>query len=70
MKFNLNIDGSKVKQRRKKLKITQKQLAFMLGVGLKTVSNIERERVTDPKMQTIMKICKSLSIKIEDITNH
>ena len=42
----------------------------MSGVGLKTVSNIERERVTDPKMQTIMKICKSLSIKIEDITNH
>lgn len=53
-----------VKERRKKLKITQLDLAEMAEVGFATVKDIERGKA-NPSLSTMKKILEVLGLQIE-----
>ncbi|MEQ8925714.1 MAG: helix-turn-helix transcriptional regulator [Fulvivirga sp.] len=45
--------GTQIRKVRKSLKITQKQLATMSGLHLKTITNLEKGNTINPKVDTI-----------------
>jgi transcriptional regulator with XRE-family HTH domain len=53
--------GRSIKERRKMLKLSQKELAKMAGLSRVQISNIERN-VSNPKYFTVMKIFKVLNM--------
>lgn len=53
-----------IKNRRKKLAISQQDLAEMAGIGLATIKDIERGK-GNPSMATVSKIMEVLGIEIE-----
>jgi len=46
--------------------LTQDELRQLSGVSLKTITNIEREKHL-PKLETMLKIAKALSVDLADI---
>ena len=46
--------------------LTQDELRQLSGVALKTITNIEREKHL-PKLETMLKIAKALSVELTDI---
>lgn len=46
--------------------LTQDELRQLSGVALKTITNIEREKHL-PKLETMLKIAKALSVDLTDI---
>jgi len=59
--------GQSVRRARKRLLLTQSDLAASAGVMLDTLSRIERGLV-DPWRTTIEKIAKALDLRVEDLT--
>lgn len=55
--------GMQIKERRKALKITQKELADLAGISINTVVAAERGQ-GDPKISTYLAICNVLGIKL------
>lgn len=55
--------GMQIKERRKALKITQKELADLAGISINTVVAAERGQ-GDPKISTYLAICKVLGLKL------
>jgi ribosome-binding protein aMBF1 (putative translation factor) len=55
--------GDAIKQRRKELKIKQKDLAAFCNLSVNGISRIETSQ-TDVKISTLLKISKMLGIKI------
>ena len=55
--------GMQIKERRKALKITQKELADLAGIGINTVVAAERGQ-GDPKISTYLAICNVLGLKL------
>jgi y4mF family transcriptional regulator len=55
--------GTKIKERRSILGITQKDLADISGVGLRTIKDIETGG--NPSLATLMKITDVLGLEIE-----
>lgn len=55
--------GMQIKERRKALKITQKELADLAGISINTVVAAERGR-GDPKISTYLAICNVLGLKL------
>lgn len=53
-----------IKNRRKKLAISQLDLAEMAGIGLATIKDIERGK-GNPSMGTVSKIMEVLGMEIE-----
>ena len=51
--------GMQIKERRKALKITQKELADLAGISINTVVAAERGQ-GDPKISTYLAICNVL----------
>jgi transcriptional regulator with XRE-family HTH domain len=54
---------------RKKKKLTQCQLAEKSGVSYNTIIKMERGGIKNPKIGTVIKLAKALSVKIDDIIN-
>ena len=54
--------GKQIKERRKSLKVTQRQLAELSGVGINTLTKIERDEA-NPSLRIIEKILDTLSDK-------
>ena len=54
--------GMQIKERRKALKITQKELADLAGISINTVVAAERGQ-GDPKISTYLAICNVLGLK-------
>lgn len=52
-----------IKERRKALKITQKELADLAGISINTVVAAERGQ-GDPKISTYLAICNVLGLKL------
>ena len=65
--FALDI-GQKLKQLRKKSKLTQKELATILGVSTITIQNYENNRRT-PNSEMLVKISKALNIPFSKFIN-
>lgn len=55
--------GMQIKERRKALKITQKELADLAGISINTVVAAERGQ-GDPKISTYLAICHVLGLKL------
>ncbi len=55
--------GMQIKERRKALKITQKELADLAGISINTVVAAERGQ-GDPKISTYFAICNVLGLKL------
>lgn len=55
--------GMQIKERRKSLKITQKELADLAGISINTVVAAERGQ-GDPKISTYLAICNVLGLKL------
>ena len=61
--MNLKTLGIQIKERRKALKITQKELADLAGISINTVVAAERGQ-GDPKISTYLAICNVLGLKL------
>lgn len=55
--------GMQIKERRKALKITQKELADLAGISINTVVAAERGQ-GDPKISTYLAICNVIGLKL------
>ena len=60
---NMKTLGMQIKERRKALKITQKELADLAGISINTVVAAERGE-GDPKVSTYLAICNVLGLKL------
>lgn len=61
--MNMKTLGMQIKERRKALKITQKDLADLAGISINTVVAAERGQ-GDPKISTYLAICNVLGLKL------
>ena len=61
--MNMKTLGMQIKDRRKALKITQKELADLAGISINTVVAAERGQ-GDPKISTYLAICNVLGLKL------
>lgn len=52
--------GENVKKARKERGMTQLQLAAAAGLGIATLSDIERGQITDPQLSTLEKLARAL----------
>jgi transcriptional regulator with XRE-family HTH domain len=53
--------GEKIREKRKRMKMTQKTLSELSGISVTFISDIEKER-TFPSIPTLLKICESLDL--------
>ncbi|MGM9767541.1 MAG: helix-turn-helix domain-containing protein [Candidatus Cryptobacteroides sp.] len=58
--------GLQIRNRRKALKITQRELADLAGLSINTVVAVERGQ-GDPKISTYTAICNVLGLKLNAI---
>ena len=56
--------GRVIKERRQSLSITQRELAALAGIGINTLTKIERGEA-NPSMAVIDKILNTLGLEIE-----
>ena len=56
--------GNTIKERRKALSITQRELATLAGVGINTLTKIERGEA-NPSLKVIMDILNTLGLEID-----
>jgi y4mF family transcriptional regulator len=56
--------GNTIKERRKALSITQRELAALAGVGINTLTKIERDEA-NPSLKVIMDILNTLGLEID-----
>ena len=61
--MNMKTLGIQIKEPRKALKITQKELADLAGISINTVVAAERGQ-GDPKISTYLAICNVLGLKL------
>lgn len=54
---------------RLKRDLTQRDLARKSGVSYNTIIKIERGGITNPKIETVIKLAKALNISIDNLIN-
>lgn len=62
--MNENSIGNIIKSRRKYLQVTQKDLAEIVGVGLRGLIDIENGN-GNPTLETLSKICDALGLEVK-----
>ena len=55
--------GLQIKERRKSLKVTQRQLAELAGIGINTLTKIERGEA-NPSLSILNKILDTLGLEL------
>lgn len=55
--------GTQIKERRRLLKVTQRQLADLSGVGINTLTKIERNEA-NPTLDILQKILDTLGLEL------
>lgn len=55
--------GAQIKQRRKLLKVTQRQLADLSGVGINTLTKIEKDQA-NPTLEILQRILDTLGLEL------
>ena len=56
--------GNIIKERRKSLSITQKELALLAGVSINTLTKIERGEA-NPSLKVVMNILNTLGLQMD-----
>lgn len=54
-------------EHRLKRNLTQRELAKKSGVSYNTIIKIERGGITNPKIETVVKLAKALNISIDNL---
>ncbi len=52
---------------RKQKGLTQEALAQKAGISFHTLVKIESGRITNPRIETVMKLAKVLEVKVDDL---
>lgn len=55
--------GQQIKERRKSLKVTQRQLAELAGIGINTLTKIERGEA-NPSLSILNKVLDTLGLEL------
>ena len=56
--------GNIIKERRKALSITQRELAALAGIGINTLTKIERGEA-NPSLKVVMRILDTLGLEMD-----
>ena len=56
-----------IKKYRKKLGITQEELARNSDLSYNTIIKLEQKTITDPRMVTLIKLAKGLEISLDEL---
>jgi len=67
--MNKSTIAKNIKKARKKLDLTQEQLAVKAGIPYATLSKIESGQVTNPTVTTLKKITDALNIGVDTLLN-
>ena len=59
--------GAAIRAERKRLKVTQKELAMTAGVGLRYLIELERGKAT-ARMEGVFKVLQALGLKLSLVT--
>ena len=59
--WDMDSIGEQIKQRRKSLKVTQRQLAELSGIGINTLTKIERGEA-NPSLKNLEKVLDTLGL--------
>ena len=61
--------GPKIKQFRKKRKLTQEQLSILSGINLRTIKSYEQGEndILKAQGETLIKLAKTLDCSVEDL---
>ena len=54
---------------REKCNISQVEFSHVTGVSLPTIQNIESGKMTNPRLKTLINICKPFKIKLSNLLN-
>lgn len=60
----MNKIGNTIRERRKTLSITQRELAALSGVGINTLTKIERGEA-NPSLKVVMNILDTLGLELD-----
>lgn len=63
--FNLSLIGPRIKELRKKKKLSQEELAEIIDVNFRTIQRIETS-VNIPSLETLSKLTEALDVDIQD----
>jgi transcriptional regulator with XRE-family HTH domain len=61
--------GDNVKRAREEAGMTQLRLAADAGLGIATVSDIERGKITDPQLSTVEALARTLGVPVAALLN-
>ena len=60
----MNTLGARIKARRKALRVTQQQVSLLSGIGINTLTKIERGE-GNPTLAVIMRVLDTLGLTLE-----
>lgn len=58
--------GKQIKERRKMLRITQRDLADLVGMSVNTLNKIEQGK-SNPRLQNVLKIVEAVGLELTTI---
>ena len=61
--------GKRIKKIRKQKKLSQDKLSKLADLSLNTIVNIEREKNTNPTVETLKKIANALNVTLDELVN-
>jgi len=59
--------GQKLRALRRAVNVTQRKLAERVGVDFSYISKLENDRLPPPSADTVVKICKALSVTPDEL---
>ncbi len=62
--MNLHEIGSRIREQRKALRVTQRDLAAISGIGINTINKIE-QGTANPTLSILLKLLDTLGLKVE-----
>lgn len=57
----------RLREARRKAALTQTELADKSGVGITTITRIEKGHITEPRVSTLRKLAEALSVEPRDL---
>ncbi len=67
---NINIEfGKRLKDLRKKKKITQEELAYLADLEYKYIQRLESKKPSSPTLNTLEKLAKAFNISFSKLLN-
>jgi DNA-binding XRE family transcriptional regulator len=67
MSKEISTIAKNIKKYRAKMGISQDKLSKLAGITLHTITKIESGATPDPRIETMAKIAKGLSVSIDDL---